>query len=38
MAPRIYGISRVLQAMFEKLTAAMTAAWTAYLDKIQGEI
>jgi sterol desaturase/sphingolipid hydroxylase (fatty acid hydroxylase superfamily) len=28
----------VLQAMFENLTAATAAAWTAYLDKIQGEI
>jgi hypothetical protein len=38
MAPLIQGISRVLQAMFENLTAATAAAWTAYLDKIQGEI
>ena len=38
MAPLIQGISRVLQAMFENLTAATAAAWTAYLDQIQGEI
>ncbi len=38
MAPLIFGISPVLQAMYDDLTAVMAAAWTAYLDKIQGEI
>jgi len=38
MAPLIQGISRVLQAMFENLTATTAAAWTTYLDTIQGEI
>ena len=36
--PPILGVSPVLQAMIENLTAAMAAALTAYLDKIQGEV
>ncbi len=40
MAPvlPILGMSPVLQAMIENLTAAMAAALTAYLDRIQGEV
>ncbi len=36
--PPILGKEPVLQAMIETLTAAMAAALTAYLDRIQGEV